>query len=57
MDTVVLGFWFCFGIVVGLFLYPRLANVLAALGRWVGQLGMPKPSDRVTRGPEDPDRR
>lgn len=57
MDTVVLGFWFCFGIVVGLFLYPRLANPLAALGRWVGQLGMPKPSDRVTRGPDDPDRR
>jgi hypothetical protein len=57
MDTVVLGFWFCFGIVVGLVLYPRLANLLGALGRWAGQLGMPKPTDRVRRGPDDPDPR
>jgi hypothetical protein len=33
MDTVVLGFWFCFSIIVGLVLHPRLANLLAALGR------------------------
>jgi hypothetical protein len=57
MDTVVLGFWFCFGIVVGLVLYPRLANLLNAVGRWVAQLGMREPTDRIGRGPDDPDAR
>lgn len=55
MDVVVLGFWFCFGIVVGLALYPRLAHLLAELRRWIGELGMPKPGDRAGRGPDDQD--
>jgi hypothetical protein len=42
---------------VGLVLYPRLANFFAAVGKLVGQLGMPKPTDRVRRGPDDPDLR
>jgi hypothetical protein len=55
MDAVVLGFWFCFGVLVGLALYPRLAHLLAELRRWIGELGMPKPGDRAGRGPDDPD--
>lgn len=43
MGTVVLGFWFCFGIVVGLALYPRLANLLVALGRWQASSGCRSP--------------
>ena len=43
MDTVVLGFWFCFGIVVGLALYPRLADLLAALGRGSASSGCRSP--------------
>jgi hypothetical protein len=50
------GFWFCFGMLVGLALYSRLANFFAAVGKLVGQLGLLKPTDRVPRDPDGHDR-